>query len=436
MSAALYAIWSATVSIFKVNNEIELGNAIWASLPGDKIILNSGEYGNIPLKQDVSYDFEDEATAADILGLGIGIGGGEWSASSVEVGSISITNPRIQKANIKLYYIFQKKLPFNSRFEPNTSFVHANGVIIQVIDNDKQGFSINHEADNAESCFPKAVVNIIVPVLEEFNIDKSNEFYKSSIYSSAYTEEEKTKELQEYEVEKSKRDKIEKNKLHLSLGLQLNEPEYKAIWALNSFIREYSKITQGKHIRGFSFFEFQDGICFTILKDLNNSSELAKKFNLENTPATLDNRQVQELAVSFLSSQEYLMSDFIQYHLNCLNYTFAIIGMYQEFESLWKLHRSGRKEKDKWAFIDNYVNDDDYINNFSVKANLAEMINARNNIVHDKTLKTYNDPGVNKLKTEWGSKALNEYEIYAKKRPWYWANSLQVLKTAYNNHVN
>ncbi len=409
---------------FEVNNEIELGNAIWSSKAEDIIILKSGEYGNIPIKDGVNYEFYDNATAADILGLGFG---DEWQAGSVQIGDISIKNPRIQKANIKLYYIFQKKLPFNSRFEHPISFVHASGVILNIVGNDKEGFALGGEIINAESQLPKAIVNIIVPVLEEFDIRKADEHYLSSIFSGNSTEQEKTKELGIHQKEKTKKNEIEKRDLYVSLGLQLNEFEYKSLWALNSFIREYSKITNGKKINGYSISEFKDGLQFLTVNTLNENAPFYSSSFIENFQnQKIDNEIVKKLSSSFLASQEYSISEFTEYHLNHLNYPFATIGMYQEFESLWEFYSPDKKNK--WGFIENFTTDSD------TKAYLAEMVNARNNIVHSKKLETLNSDR-NKLKTDWGAKASTEYEIFAKKRPWYWMKSIHDFKAAYNKQM-
>ena len=42
------------MTTFEVNNEIELGNAIWSSETGDTIILKNGVYGNIPIKDGLN----------------------------------------------------------------------------------------------------------------------------------------------------------------------------------------------------------------------------------------------------------------------------------------------------------------------------------------------------------------------------------------------
>ena len=416
------------MTTFEVNNEVELGNAIWSSQTGDTIILKSGAYGNIPIKDGLNYEFNGNASAADILGLGIGFGGeGQWSAGSIQAGGVSIKKPRIQKENIKSYYIFQKKLPFNSRFEHPISFVHANGVILNIEGNDKEGFVLGGENINAESQLPRAIVNIIVPVLEEFDIKKSDELYVSSILRGNYTDDEKTQELEIHQNEKIKKNEIEKIELNLTLGLQLNECEYKSLWSLNSFIREYSKITKGKKIKGFSISEFKDGLLITIVNTLNekvsfNSSSFIESFQNKK----FDNEIIKKLFSSFLAPKEYSISDFTEYHLNHLNYPFATIGMYQEFEFLWESYSPDKQ--DKWGFIENFASNSD------TKAYLAEMVNARNNIVHIKKLMTLNTDR-NKLKINWGAEQLNEYEIFAKKRPWYWMNSIHDIKVAYNNSI-
>lgn len=412
--------------IFEVNNEIELGNAIWSSRPGDKIALKSGKYGNIPCKQDVNYDFEDDATAANILGLGCGIGDRQWSASSVQIGSISITNPRIQNTNIKLYYIIQKKLPFNSRFESNTYFVHANGVIVNIAGNDTNSFSFGGIREG-EAKLPKGVVNIIVPCLDEFDINKSDASYPASIFSGNLTDEERKCALESHQREKEKRDYAENTEINRSIGLNLNEFEYKALWAVNSFIREYARITGVRKIKGYSIPEFLDGSLTAIVKSLDErvafrSMQYIAEFNSSN----ISEEQVNNLYTTFLSSQEYSISEFSSYHLEHLNYPTATIGLYQEFEAMWEKYSSIKQ--DKWGFIEAHTSDS------GIKQLLAELINARNNVVHSKVLITSHS-GMNRLKTEWGARTMNEYEIFAYKAPLYWRKSLSEFKVAYNDQI-
>ena len=410
------------MSIFEVNNDIELGNAIWSSQQGDTIILKSGEYGNIPLKNGVSYRFEDESTAAGILGLGVG--NEEWSAGSIQVGNISITNPRIQKTNIKLYYIFQKKLPFNSRMEPNTYFVHANGVRISVVGNDKGSFSLGG-LGGAEEKLPKGVVNIIVPSLSGFDLNKSEDVYLDSLFSQSISDDERYRELKIHKEKKDKRRAAEKYKFNESIELPLNEFEYMALWALNSFIREYARITNERKIQGFSISTFRDELLTTITSSLDEDYQFTPQQYVDNfINSKISDEQVSRLSTAFLSSQEFSISEFSSYHLAYLNYPIATVGIYQEFEVMWEA--SPQAKMNKWNFIEAHTSDID------IKSYLAEMINARNNIVHSKTLFTSHSSN-NRLKDDWGARTLNEYEIFAYKAPWYWMKSLSKFKAAYNN---
>ena len=285
------------MAIFEVNNEIELGNAIWSSRVGDNIVLKSGEYGNLPIKYGVNYEFVENATAADILGLGIG--DGQWSASSVQIGNISIKNPRIQKENIKLYYIFQKKLPFNCRFEPPITFVHANGVIIHVIGNDKVRFSLSGIGENAEAQLPKCVVNIVVPSLIEFDVNVSSANYLSPMVSDNLSADEIEHKMKKHQKEIEKKNDAENSAFNSSMGLNLNDFEYKALWALNSFVREYARITGEKRIKGYSISEFKDGLLTAITKSLDEASFNRQQFIERFTNSKLSDEQVINLSTAF-----------------------------------------------------------------------------------------------------------------------------------------
>ena len=408
---------------YLVNNEIELGNAIWSSQNGDKIILSSGKFGNIPIKSGISYEFLDDSTASEILGLGIM---GNWSAGSVEIGETKIINPRIDKDNVKLYYIFRKQLPFYSRFENPISFVHANGVIINILGNDKEGFTLGGNASSANSQLPKAFVDILVPVLDEFDIDKADQQYVSNIFSKNLSNEEKSLEFELHHRELEKKSNIEKHTLNYSIGLQLSEMEYNALWALNSFIREYCLKTNEKKINGFSIPEFKDGLGHLITKNLSEN----KPFILSNyihqfTNAKLDKATEMEISNSLLNAQEYSISSFVEYQLN---YSFATVSMYQEFETEWI--NFSPNQQDKWGFIENYISDTD------TKSKLAEMINARNNIIHKGKIETFhqpNPPRKNVLK--WNAEKLNEYEVYAHKKPFEWNTALKRLKNSIQQGV-
>ena len=408
---------------FLVNNEIELGNAIWSSRNADKIVLVSGKYGNIPLKTGVCYEFLNNSSASEILGLGIGFGeSGKWKAGSVKIGEIEIKNPQIEKTNIKLYYVFQKLLPFNTRFENPISFVHANGVIINVLGNNKENFTLS-----SNSQLPKAIINIIVPVLDGFDIDKADKQFLVKIFSKNLSSDEKLSELELHQQELEKKNNVEKTNFNLSIGLQLNEMEYKGLWAINSFIREYCLITNEKKINGYSINEFKDELNFLITDNLSEEKPFYPSSIINYQNLKLEKIKEIELSNSLLNSKEYPISNFINFQLNQLNYSFATISMYQEFESLWEDFSPNLQ--DKWGFIEHYILEID------TKGKLGEMINARNNIIHNKKLLTKDNPPRNKLKKDWNSKELNEFEIYAYKKPFEWNTALKKLKNSIQHHV-
>ena len=407
---------------YLVNNEIELGNAIWSSQKGDKIVISSGKYGNIPIKTGVSYEFLNDSSVSEILGLGIA---GNWSGGSVKIGGIEIVNPKIDRDNIKLYYIFRKILPFNTRFENPISFVHANGVIINILGNDKEDFTFGGNEVGTDNQLPKAIVDIIVPVLQEFDIVRTDRQYVSTIFSKNLSDEEKTLEFVLHHRELEKKSNIE-------IGLQLNEMEYKGLWALNSFIREYCLKTNEKKINGFSIPEFKDGLGHLITKNLSeNKPFLLSNYIHQFTNAKLDKATEMEISDSMLKAQEYSISNFVDYQLNQLNYSFATVSMYQEFESYWKnalprnYNPSNPNQEDKFKFIEFYIADSE------TKDKLAEMINARNNIIHKGKIETFhqpNPPRKNVLK--WNAEKLNEYAVYAQKKPFEWNTALKRLKNS------
>jgi hypothetical protein len=162
---------------FIVTNEVELGNAIWASSEGDTIILQSGAYGNIPTKKGVTYKFpaDQSATAASIMGLPMSIVG-KWSAGSLEGGHFKVENPNIDPSVLKSFYVFQKILPFNIRIKEPISFMHSNGSILTFIDN----ISIN--SNTGEANLPRGIVRITVPEILEVEFDKADNSYLYNLY--------------------------------------------------------------------------------------------------------------------------------------------------------------------------------------------------------------------------------------------------------------
>jgi hypothetical protein len=99
--------------------------------------------------------------------------------------------------------------------------------------------------------------------------------------------------------------------------------------------------------------------------------------------------------------------------------------MYQLWEKEWETWKnsSGNPKASKWDFIESKTSDQ------TIKKNLSELINARNNIIHRHQLITGNFLPRNRLKTEWSAEEYNEYQIFSNKKPWIWFNKLKEFLT-------
>ncbi|MCD4756626.1 hypothetical protein K8R20_03370 [bacterium] len=394
---------------FKINNEIDLGEAIWASKDGDKIVFQKGEYGNIPYKKGISYIFpkDKSVSVANILGIGFF---GELSGGSIKNKDFSVENPNIRPQNIKSIYIFRKKLPFNIRFGCPLGFVHANGVVLNFSGNDKESFCMG-----GEQSLPKGIVEIIVPILEEIDIERSDPFYSSKIFGMDISKKEKEIKCKKHKNAKQKRVETEQLECNREIGLNLNDMEYKALWALNHFIRQYGKVAEDKRIKGFSVAEFKDNLEFGGGKEEEDIPCVSLNYIEQYSSGKISQESLNDLQDLFLSSPDYSVMDYVEFHLNHLNYSLATIGMYQWFEGLWK---NSDSPGDKWEFIGSKTSD------VKIKQYLSEMINARNNTVHHKKLET-RQTEKNKLKTDWGAEEMTEYKMFANKRPWLWYSTLR-----------
>lgn len=301
------------------------------------------------------------------------------------------------------------------RFDFPYPFFHANGSVIHILGNDKDGFAITFFEKNAHSQLPKGVLDIIVPCFEDYDHEITDRGYSSSIMASNDSKEEKQKKLDLAENEFKKKTQIENGDNNHQIGLTLNDFEYRALWTLNSFIREYFRITGVGNSHGLSIPQFKDGLHLAICKNLDDPKNFISSYQLNFNNRKLDDSLKSDLSNAMLSSQVLSISDYVRFHLNILNYSFATIGMYQEFENMWEIYSPNKD--DKWRFIEHVVS------SRLTKANLAEMINARNNIVHNKQLKTAHSSR-NRLKTDWGARPMDEYEIFAMKQAWGWHTSL------------
>lgn len=389
--------------LYEVYNYEDLGNAIWSSRAADTIKIREGDYGFIPIKQGVNYEFCEGASVVDILGLGISFGG-DWSAGSIEANGVSINNPTIKADNIKMYYAYKQKLPFNSQLPNHATFLHPNGVLIRLLNEaTANGFSIGDP-----SGLPCDYAEIFVPLYRYYDVELADNYEVENIDKAL--------------TEKALRESIEME------GLNLNSPfksnfDYLAFWAINDFIREYARVFELNHVEGLSFSRFFMKLGRAIFYRMNVGpvkvfeSSFVEKFSNETYM-----ERGSFLQESLLETEDFSLLHYIDLNLKKLNYQAAIIGMYQLFEA--GLETSG--VNNKWEYIELRTSDS------VVKKNLAEMINARNWITHYRQLKTENKPSSNSsqrnvLKTDWGAESLNQFQIFHRGKPWDWRSSLNIF---------
>jgi hypothetical protein len=399
---------------FSINTEYELGNAIWESIAGDTIEIKSGKYGWISFRDGVNIIFENNASVAGIAGLDIN--GGGWGAGSVYCGTTLISNPRLDPENINCMYEYIVSLPTNCRLANETTFLHANGSFIKIFKEGPDGFVLNSNL-SALSQLPKSTASISVPVLEKFDVKMS-----AGTNSGGIEILELPKILKHDSTHHDLRIKAEKYSVNRVMGLSLNEFDYRALWALNDFLTAYSREIKSHARWNFSVTSFLDGLRTQISDNKGEVLESrSQAFIREFSNIQISQDSTSNLQTSLLSIKARPIKEMTQYHLEQLEYHFAVLGMYQQFEIFWEDWKNGRtQDHGKWKFIAHKTND------LSVRSALAEMINARNWIAHHGLLKTEGF-GRNYLKTEvdWGASAMNQYEIFARKKPWVWNEALR-----------
>jgi hypothetical protein len=397
------------MNTFPITNHEELWNAIWSSKPGDTIKLEDGEYGYIPIKQSVNYEFSENASVAGILGLGISLDGGAWSAEEISVGNISITKPTVKNDNIKMYHVFRKKLPFNSRFPHPTTIIHPNGVIMSLLNETIGDNYPIGSAENALMINPQKAMELPYDYIQ----------IRVPSFDPSYKFPENDKEIWQL-----------LNALRINndnTGLILNDYSYLALWAVNDFIQEYASLFELDYVEQFNISEF----CYSLEYCLSYSDGTEvfpfQKLNLiRNFKKEIDIWKIPILQGSLFNTRDFSLADYVIHNLEKLNYQTAVIGMYQMFEEGWEVFDPTKNNK--WAYIESKTTDP------SIKKNLAEMINARNWIVHDRILKTEDkkkckSPNPLKTETNWNAEELNQFQIFYRKKPWEWYKGLKEFLT-------
>lgn len=371
------------MKVFTVPDEYSLGEAIWLSSPSDTIEIKSGDYGRIIVKGcDVNFPRNHNATAQQIIGAG---------------GDCVITNWK-QQDNIKSLFIFRKLLPFNLRLDQNERYFHPTGTEVVLRGHYKDSITLGGDrALTATEQLPKAVVDVIVPSLEEVDFailegdfDPSNpKFIKKRL-----AEEQRISNLLSGHGSK----------------LPFGEIEYIALWSLNHFIRQYSKLVNLRGIKGLSFSEFRDGVSIGYGRTSDSQVKLrGQQYMDQFTNAPLGEDLKHELFSLCLSAPDYSISEYIEFGLYHLNYSMATVGMAQLLES-----KTGAGPV-KWQAIQNSNLD------HQQKRYLAEILIARNVILHQKQCAIkQNADGFKTAQRNYGVSVFSEYRIYELKRPWFW----------------
>jgi hypothetical protein len=367
------------VAEYTVSNELELGEAVWLSGPGDTIRFLSGHYGRVIVKGCAVFFPEDRGVT---VGHVIGYGG--------------MTRNATLQGNVKSIFFFQKRLPFNLRVKPDEPYYHPTGAAVTLRGHDKEMGGPIGVSKVAQEQLPRAIVDIEVPRLEEINFDllKERPSGPGGDWAS-HTEEQK--------------------KLHRLLsgdagGLPFGDVEYTALWALNHFLRQYATVARSQKITGLSFAEFRDGLTLAYGRPSDSELETRTQAYIDeyhSLPFTdEDMRELQRLC---LSSKDYSVSEYITFALEHLNYSMATVGMAQLLEA------NGLTQGSRWETIQASGLPQDQ------QRYLAEIFICRNVILHQHqcAIKA-NADGFSDVQRLFDVQELSEYRIYALKRPWSW----------------
>jgi hypothetical protein len=384
---------------FIVTDWLSLGEAISESVSGDRILVESGNYAVMPIKNSVTCICpEDFSVKVGMTPFGMTE---KFNCGVIEQNGLRIENISHDPDIIKGIYIYRKKLPFGVHVKSPTSFIHPNGAIIDVLGNDREGLSsLTSDVESGDDLLPKGVVDICIPFVEEIN-------FQTNWVGASPT-------LEEILNQQTERNKVmEFERRFAAPGLQISDMEYKALWAFNSFIAIYGAHTNKEtKLIGYSATEFMDELQTAKSNDIVNV-QLAPAYCIEghNSQMAIN---IEKISNDFLSTQIFSPDKYIIEMIHRLNYPQAVIAIFQAIEN-----RFGAKNK-KYKAIDSAAN-----LSMHEKQYLTEILLCRNTLLHTKKFAlNSNISNFEESKKKYpGLLPISEFGLYATKRPWYWFNA-------------
>jgi len=389
------------MNIYSVTNHIELGIAITESLPGDVINIECGHYSILPFKDGITINFPNDYSKK------VGLAPPNYCLQeSFTRGSIIFKNTRVNNTNqdpsiIKGWYIFRKELPFEIDASEPITFIHPNGSIINTAGNNKEGFTASPNVSGAESYLPKGILEVSIPFMDEIELDTTLNHVDNKI-ATFINQMAPSDEIKEFE-----------NK-NPTPCFNLNDFEYKAFWAVNSFIMAYGRLANKyKKLSGYSTAEFMDGLTFAKFNKLDNANfKTINFFDHYSKHHNVDPSIIQE---RISNKNSFPLEDYIEGYLHRLNYSQAIILMDQKIE---KITKPGKVKYQK-------INESPLTE--IEKKYLTEITLTRNSIIHTGSLSINKKlDGYDRAKKTYNNiREISEFEIYALKLPWHWYAAFQ-----------
>lgn len=362
---------------FTVSNEIELGEAVWRSGPGDTIRFLTGQYGRVVVK-GCNVFFPDDRSVT----IGQLVGGGAVRSATF----------RQNKGSL---FIYRKLLPFNLRIEPNEPYFHPSGASVILVGHDKETGGPIGVDRTAQEQLPRAIVDVEVPRTEVIDFGALSTPEEGQGPQAYVQEQEKVRALLKGDPE----------------GLPFGDVEYIALWALNHFLRQYAAVARSKKVKGLSFAEFRDGRTLAYgpwaAQELRSETQV---FIDEFRAVPLTEAEREDLHGRCLSEKDYSVSEYITFALEHLNYSMATVGMAQALEA------SGLARGREWESLRGAPL------SIGQKRYIAEIVLCRNQIVHTSRCSVERDTRRHFDEAErlFGVEPISEYRIYATKLPWTW----------------